>query len=177
MDKEFYLKKQIPVNDDSLNQLDNSDIIKHTLFSLVSVACPKTSKDYAWSMVKRLLKELEEYYDFLKFIQIGNIENLENKIEDINIKNEFDSVGPKDVGTAIQSIIDIFKVRMGKKAGYFFISEFKKTLGDEYHTEIKKMGVDLRLIELKKELHGIIDSGKYKIKDEYNSNIAFIEKK
>jgi hypothetical protein len=176
MDEEYYIKNKTPVNVDKKDTLDNSDVIKHTLFSLVSVAHPKTSKDYAWSMVKRLLKELEVYYGFLKYIKIDNIERLQNNIEDITVMSKFDTVEPKEVGTAIQSIVDVFKVRMGKKAGYFFISEFRDKLGDEYHTEIKKMGVDLRLIDLKKELHEIIDRGEYKIKDEYDSNIAFVKK-
>ena len=40
----------------------------------------------------------------------------------------------------------------------------------------KKMGVDLRLIDLQKQIYGW-DIGKYKIKDKFDSNIAFLEKK
>ena len=65
---------------------------------------------------------------------------------------------------------------MGKKAGYFFLAEFKEVLGEEYHSIIKKMGVDLRLIDLQKEMPGW-DTQNYKIKDEFDSNIAFLEKK
>ena len=32
-----------------------------------------------------------------------------------------------------QSLIDIFKIRMGNKAGYYFIEDFKNDLGSEYH--------------------------------------------
>jgi hypothetical protein len=37
------------------------------------------------------------------------------------------------------------------------------------------MGVDLRLVELQNELYGV-DTDKYKIKDDINSNIAYVEK-
>ena len=97
-------------------------------------------------------------------------------IDDINILSDFNDVEPKQIGEAIQNIVDIFKTRMGNKAGYFFLAEFKEVLGEEYHSIIKEMGVDLRLIDLQKQIYGL-DTGKYKIKDEFDSNIAFLEKK
>ena len=132
-------------------KIQNSDVIKRTLFSLIFVARSKTSKDYAWSIIKKLLVELKENYSFLKYIKIDDIEKLENNICDIKVFSDFNNVEPKRIGSAIQNIIDIFKKRMGKKAGYFFLAEFKEVLGEEYHTIIKKMGVDLRLINYKKK--------------------------
>ena len=157
-------------------KVQNSDVIKRTLFSLIYVARSKTSKDYAWSIIKRLLIELKEDYDFLRYIQIDEIENLEDTIDDITVLSDFNHVEPKKIGGAIQNIVDVFKIRMGKKAGYFFLTEFKDVLGEEYHLIIKKMGVDLRLIDLQKEMPGY-NIREYKIKDEFNSNIAFLEKK
>lgn len=153
-----------------------SDVIKHTLYSLIMVARPKSSKDYAWSIIKRLLAELKTDYDFLKYIHIDEIENLEDTMDDITVMSDLNDIEPKKIGQAIQNIIDIFKTRMGNKAGYFFLTEFKETLGNEYHSIIKEMGVDLRLIELQSKIYGW-DSGKHKIKDKFDSNIAYIEKK
>lgn len=164
-------------NDKQKNEdIQNSDVIRRTLYSLVFVARSKTSKDYAWSIIKRLLSELKTEHDFLKYIHIDEIETLEGTIDDITILSDFDDVDPKRIGEAIQNIVDTFKTRMGKKAGYFFLTEFKETLGYKYHTIIKKMGVDLRLIDLHKEIYGW-DSEKHRIKDRFDSNIAFIEKK
>ena len=157
-------------------EIQNSDIIKHTLYSLIFVARSKTSKDYAWSIIKRLLDELKIDHDFLKYIKIKEIENLEDTIDDITVLSEFNHVESKKIGKAIQSIVDLFKIRMGNKAGYFFLAEFKEVLGNKYHSIIKKMGVDLRLIDLQKQIYGW-ETGEYKIKDEFNSNIAFLEKK
>lgn len=157
-------------------KIKNSDVVRQTLFSLVCVASPKTSDDYAWAIVKRLVGELNSSYDFLKYVKITDLENIQNTINDINISSDINSVDPSEVGMAIQEMVDFFKMRMGAKAGYTFIKEFKDSLGDEYHTKIKKMGVDLRLIDLQNELSGI-DSSSYKIRDHNSSNIAFIEKK
>ena len=157
-------------------EIQNSDVIKHTLYSLIFVARSKTSKDYAWSIIKRLLDELKIDHDFLKYIKINEVENLEDTIDDIKVSSDFNHVEPKKIGKAIQSIVDLFKIRMGNKAGYFFLAEFKEVLGNKYHSIIKKMGVDLRLIDLQKQIYGW-ETGEYKIKDEFNSNIAFLERK
>ena len=162
-------------NEGNLN-INHSDVIKHTLYSLIVVARPKSSIDYAWSIIKRLLAELKTDYDFLKYIHIDEIENLEDTINDIAVTSGLNDIEPKKIGQAIQNIIDIFKTRMGNKAGYFFLTEFKETLGNEYYSIIKEMGVDLRLIDLQSKIYGW-DSGKHKIKDKFDSNIAYIEKK
>jgi len=159
-----------------LYNIDNSDVIKHVIFSLVNVSRPKTSSDYAWAIIKDLLNELNHSYSFLKYIVIDEIESLNDTIDDIDISLKINSVAPIEIGKAIQSFIDIYKIKMGTKAGYFFIQEFKEDLGINYNSIIKEMGVDLRLIELKEELSGI-SSQEIRIKDDVNSNIAFIEKK
>ena len=158
-----------------MDEVNNSDIIKRILYSLITVASNKTSDDYAWSTIKKLLNELKNDYDFLKYVQIGGLESLENNIDDINIISHMNVIEKKELGKAIQDLVDLYKKYLGKKAGYFFISEFKETLGEKYHLIIKDIGVDLRLIDLQNEIYSI-DSKKYKIKDDGSSNIAFVEK-
>ena len=175
MNDEDVTKKQFLNEVAGIYNVENSDVIKHILFSLVNIAGDKTSEDYAWSIVKNLLKELKETYDFLRFIRIDDLEYLENTIDDITVMSDMDHINPIELGKAIQNIIDVFRMRMGNKAGYFFIQEFKNDLGEKYHSIIKKMGVDLRLSDLQNELSGF-DSREYKIKDDSDSNIAFIEK-
>lgn len=160
---------------DELTSINNSDIVEKTLMSLIKVATSKTSDDYAWSAIKNLLKELKSRFSFLKNIKIGKLESLKYTVEDINISEEIDYVDPKEIGKALQNLIDLLKKRLGKKAGYFFLDEFKQTLGERYHSIIKNIGVDLRLIDLQNQLKEL-DSEQYKIKDDHNSNIAFIEK-
>lgn len=175
MNEEEKPQNQFLNNVEGTNNVENSDVVKHILFTLVKVASDKTSKDYAWSVVKNLLKELEETYDFLKFIRIGDLENLKNTIDDITVLSDLNRITPEELGKAIQNIIDVFRMCLGKKAGYFFIQELKNNLGEKYHLIIKKMGVDLRLSDLQNELSGL-DSREYKIKDDRDSNIAFIER-
>ena len=161
---------------DGLYFIENSDIMKHTLASLLNIASNKTSVDYARSSVKNLLRDLEGNYDFLKYVNIKTLKQIEDNIDAINVKSDIDCVRPKEVGKAIQELIDVLKRHLGKKAGYFFIKEFRDDLGDEYHTYIRDLGVNLRIAELQEEL-GKIDVEQYKIKENREINIAFIEKK
>jgi len=165
------------IDSDDAEALDiaNSEVIKHTLISLIIVASSKTSNDYAWAVIKKLLRELKTNYSFLRFIEIGDISSLNYSIEDISVSYDFDKVKSKQVGMSIQNLIDLFKKYLGTKAGYFFIEEFKNVLGEKYHDIIKKMDVDLRLIELQNELFGL-EIKDYKIRESYGSNIAFVEK-
>ena len=161
--------------EDENSEINNSDIIKKTLMALIVVATSKTSDDYAWSSVKTLIQELKSTYDFLKFIKIGKIERINYKIDDIHVANNINDIDPSELGKALQDLIDLLKKRLGNRAGYFFLQEFKQTLGERYHSIIKDIGVDLRLIDLQNQLQGM-DSSEYKIKDDHSSNIAFIEK-
>lgn len=160
----------------NFKSVNNSEIFKHTLISLINVASLKTSNDYAWSSIKKLIKELQVNYDFLMYIHIADIEDLRYSFDDINIVDKINNVDPKKIGEVIQDLVDLLKKYLGKRAGYFFISEFREILGDDYHKILKDMGVDLRLIELQHELKGM-NSGEYHLKDDHNSNIAFIHKK
>jgi len=160
---------------DNIIMIKNSDIIKKTLFTLISVASSKSSNDYAWSIIKSLLKELKGEFDFLKYIIIDDVENLKNTIDDIKVQPDFNKTESKKLGKAIQKIVDMFKTRMGNKAGYFFLKEFRDKLGEDYHSVIKNIGVDLRLIDIQKDLYSV-GGAKYKIKDDSSSNIGFIEK-
>ncbi|RLF34754.1 MAG: hypothetical protein DRM99_05965 [Thermoplasmata archaeon] len=160
----------------TMHRFNNSDVVRHVLFSLINVATNKTSDDYAWSTLKKLLKELEREYSFLKYIEIKHIDYLKYTMDDINIAQQLNQIQVKELGKSIQDLIDLYKKYLGKKAGYFFIKEFKTYLGEEYHSVIKNMGVDLRLIELQNEIKGL-DAHGYKIKEDSSSNIAYVEKR
>jgi len=154
----------------------NSDVIKHVLYSLVNVTSSKTSEEHALLMVKTLLKNLELEYDFLRYIKISDVESVDNNLDVIVVVSDINYVESIRISKAIQEIIDVLKKHLGKKAGYHFIREFRDDLGEDYHSIIKNMGVDLRLVELQDEMYGW-ETKRYKIKDDNNANIAFVEKR
>lgn len=108
----------------NINNVKNTEIFKHTLISIINVASLKTSDNYAWSSQKKLIKDLNPNYDFLRYIHIANIEELTYSTDDIKIDNKINYINPKKIGKAIQDLVDLLKKYLGKKADYFFISEF-----------------------------------------------------
>jgi len=170
------VKKHNSASYKGMFQVENSDIMRHTINSLVHVASTKTSDEYARTSMKNLLNQLIKDYDFLKYIKIKDAKYFENTFDAVSVMSHIDTVESQKVGKAIQSLVDILKKHLGKRAGYFFIQEFRDHLGDEYHLLIKNMGVDLRLSDLQEEFEGL-DSEHFMIKDDVNANIAFIEKK
>jgi hypothetical protein len=142
MSHNFY-KNQIFEED-----IQNSDILRYTLMSLIKVVSRKTSNDYAWSSIKHLLNELETKYSFLNLIQIGETRHLNYAMEDIVVDDNFDDIDPLELGKAIQDLVDLLRKYLGSKAGYFFFKEFKSDLGGKYYNFIRDIGVDLGLLEL-----------------------------
>ena len=59
---------------------------------MISVAKSKTSKDYAWGIIKNLVLEMSVDYDFLHYIQIDKLDNLKGSIDDISVMLDFDTV-------------------------------------------------------------------------------------
>jgi len=57
-----------------------------------------------------------------------------------------------DSGEAINKIVTTMHHSLGKHAGFFFIKELQKRLGDDYISYIKDMGVDLSLLQLESEV-------------------------
>ncbi len=157
-------------------KVKNSDVFKHVLSSLVNVTSSKTSEEHALLMVKTLLKNLELEYDFLRYIKIDDVEGIDNNLDAIVVVSDINYVESIRIGKAIQSLVDVLKKHLGKKAGYHFIREFRDDLGEDYNLIIKNMGVDLRLVELQDEMYGW-ETKRYKIKDDDSANIAFVEKR
>ena len=157
-------------------KVENSDVIKHVLSSLVDVTSSKTSEEHALLMVKTLLKNLELEYDFLRYIKIDDVEGIDNNLDAIVVVSDINYVESIRIGKAIQEIIDVLKKHLGKKAGYYFIREFREDLGEDYHSVIKNMDVDLRLVEMQDKLFGW-DSEKYTIRKDEDENISYVEHK
>ncbi len=127
-------------------------------------------------MVKTLLKNLELEHDFLRHVKIDDVEGIESNLDAIVVVSDINYVESIRIGRAIQEIIDVLKKHLGKKAGYYFIREFREDLGEEYHSIIKNMDVDLRLVEMQDKLFGW-DSEKYTIRKDEDENISYVEHK
>ncbi|KYK30924.1 MAG: hypothetical protein AYK22_08445 [Thermoplasmatales archaeon SG8-52-3] len=128
-------------------QLDNKDILGCILRSTINVIGRRTSESYANIFISKALKDLSEKYRFFKFIEIRGTQYSET-VETVNIDPGLNNVETKEIGKATNDLMIEITKTLGKGAGFYFIREIKETLPFDYELAIKKIGIDLDLIQL-----------------------------
>jgi hypothetical protein len=131
--------------------LERSAVIKNLLSTVIDISGRKTNKGYAISTMDSLIKKLKTRFDFLKHIQIKDTRYSEEE-DLVSVMSDINTIEASEVGKAINEIITTMDRSLGKNAGHFFIKEIQSTLGDEYNSSIKDMGVDLGLLQLEREV-------------------------
>jgi hypothetical protein len=132
-------------------ELEKSDIIKNLLSTVIDISGRKTNKGYAISTMDSLIKKLKTRFEFLKHVQIKDTRFSEDE-DSVSVVSDINAIESSEVGKAINEIITTMDRSLGKNAGHFFIKEIQNTLGDEYNSSIKDMGVDLGLLQLEREV-------------------------
>ena len=139
--------KKIGIDFNRINlaiRYQNKTITTKVLQVLLDVLSSKTSKSSAITMVGETVTLLQGIHTILNYIKI-NISNDEDN-EIFVILSEINSIESYKLGTAFRDIITIIQ----ENHKYIpLIEDFKKQLGDEYLTEIEKLGVNLHFLELK----------------------------
>ena len=132
-------------------ELENSEVFRHVLQTLVNISGRKTTQDHAVTTLSSLIEKLKDKYVFLKHIEIKDTRFLEME-EPVTVMRDIDKVRSDDVGKALYDIIKTMNIALGKDAGHFFIRELKNNIGDVYNSLIEDMGVDLGLMQLEIEV-------------------------
>jgi len=135
-----------------LPDVENSDIMKHVLETLINISSRKTNEGHTILIMDTLMKKLGKKYDFLKHVEIKDTRFLEIN-EPVSVMTDIDKVKSKDMGQAIRDIIMTMNNNLGKDAGHFFIKEFKNNIEESYHSTIEDMGIDLSLMQLEYEVY------------------------
>jgi len=131
---------------DCLTKLENSEVIKRLLYSIIDVISRRSSEDYALVMLGNTINKLQEKYNSLLNINITTtryteIDNL------VNVDSAIDNVDSNELGKAVQDIIRTIVVDLGENAGFFFIKEIKNKIGPNYEMIIRNMGVDFDFMQ------------------------------
>jgi len=142
--------EEIGVNLDVI-QLKRGLVIKHVFKAVICVLSESSTQSYAMLVVGNMLKKFEERYDFLKYIKIDSVRFSEVGDEFI-ISPAIESVRPSELGRSIQKVMEEIIMSLGDEAGLYFIDKFKRRLGKAYVLRIEEMGVNLHMMELKKNL-------------------------
>jgi len=137
--------------DANLAQIDNSEVVRHVLDTLINISGRKTTKGHAVSTMTDLIKKLEGKYDFLKNVEVNDTRFLETS-EPITVMTDINKVKSNELGNALCDIIKTMNIALGKDAGYFFIKEVKDNLQETYSQNFEDMGLDLGLLQLEHEI-------------------------
>ncbi|KYK20787.1 hypothetical protein AYK24_03625 [Thermoplasmatales archaeon SG8-52-4] len=151
MDSSFIKKlDEIGVNLDVI-ELKISLVVKHVLKAILNILKQSSDQKYSILVINNIIKKFEGKYDFLKFVNIDSI-NQSEEGDVIVILPDIESARPSEIGRGLQKIIENLLSSLGDAAGQHFVEKFKKELGRAYVLRIEEMGVNLHMIELKKDL-------------------------
>lgn len=122
----------------------NQRITKKVLQALLDVLSSKTSKSSAIILIGETVVLLQGIHNILNYVKI-NTSN-EEEINIFTVLHEINSIESYKLGAAFRDVITIIQEN---HKNIPLIEDFKKQLGDEYLTEIERLGVNLHFLELK----------------------------
>jgi len=134
-----------------LDDVDNSSIMKTVLSNVLYISQRKSSDINSFVMMSDILKHLSQRYDFLKFVHVDNARFKEEK-DAVQVSDSINNVDSVMLGRAIQDIVTTMTRSLGVSAGFYFIKELQRRLGDDYNNLLEDMGVDLSIMQLEFEV-------------------------
>jgi len=132
-------------------QLKQTLVVKHVFKALVDILSEYSTESYAILMVNNALGKFGDTFEYMKYIRIDGIHFSEG-LDAVIVPTDIESVGGSDLGRGLQKIIESFVQSLGENAGRYFVEKFRERLGKAYVLRIEEMGVNLHLIELKRNL-------------------------
>ncbi|MEM0492503.1 MAG: hypothetical protein QXS02_00880 [Candidatus Thermoplasmatota archaeon] len=134
-----------------MEDVDNSDIIKTVLTNMLNISQRKSSDVNSFTMMDNILKNLSQQYDFLRFVHVNNTRFKEEK-DAVQVSDNVNNVDANMLGRAIQDIVTTMTESLGSSAGFYFIKELQRRLGEDYNTLLEDIGVDLSIMQLEFEV-------------------------
>jgi len=144
--------KDMGVDLDHVNKMlqrpEHEILFKGTLEALIAVMSEKTSTSFAVASIDTLIEKLRDKYAVFRYVQIDKF-RYNDGISAFNIMPEIESADPYQLAKSIQELIKNIQSNFEDKSS-LFIQDFKKKLGDDRLSEIKKIGVNLHILELRR---------------------------
>ncbi len=135
-----------------MSDIQNSDLIKQTIKTLLVITSRRASESVSILLIDTILKTLIGRYNFLKNVKIKSTVGYgEITADAVTVDSDINSVDPFVVGKVIETIIRVICIDLREKAGLFFIKEFKNRVGGNYVSTLREIGVDLDLIQLERD--------------------------
>ncbi len=135
----------------SVIKLRQELLVKQVLKSLIDILSDSSTPSYAVMLVNNTLKNFQVKFDFFKNIKIDGIK-FSQGVDSIEISRDIDSVRPSELGRSLQRVIEQISMALGEDAGKYFVDKFKRRMGRAYLLRMEEIGVNLHMIELKRNL-------------------------
>jgi len=132
-------------------QLSQVLIVQHVLKALIDVLSELSTQSYAILTIDNVIRKLGDEYEFLKYIKIDSMRYSEG-VDAVSVPSDINSVRSSEVGRGIQKIVENIASSLGEDADRHFIEKFKRRLGKAYVLRIEELGVNLHMIELRRNL-------------------------
>ena len=135
-----------------MNQyMENDELIQKVLSSIVSLSRRKTTESHAVYVMDSVLEKLKERHPLLEHVEVQDTTYLEEG-KPVTIMTDVNTIPKQEVAQALQDVIMLTNTSLGRDAGYFFLKELSRLMGDNYISEMKDIGIDLNLMQLEQQI-------------------------
>lgn len=126
----------------NLLEIHTSDVLRRFLRALLDALEKQTSKTFAITFLIKQLTQLQQDYPFFTAVSIQNIRYTLGS-EEIGVQPQIDSIDPKEVGKAINSILQHTDTELIKLGRNSIAGDLKSHLTMEYIAKLGDMGVTI----------------------------------
>ena len=127
-----------------MNKLSNAEILNYVLDCMLRVVGKKKSNLFAITTLAEIIKNLEQKHPFLRYITIDTKVFSETWIA-VSVDQEIDTIEEKQIGRAVNDIINKLSKCIKSDEGYYIIREIRDELKYEMETNLQRFGVDLNI--------------------------------
>ena len=124
--------------------VDNTEIMKYTIQTLIKIMGRRTSENFAYSTLNKIIDQLSSKYDFLKYIKINDTTYSEDA-NTIATDTEINKVNAEEMVKCIKELADLVTSAIGENADYFFIREVRDNFSNEYEPKVKDFLLNLNM--------------------------------
>jgi citrate lyase gamma subunit len=124
----------------------NFEIAKNVMQTLHNRIKRRSDEEHAIKILSSVVQQLQRKYDFLKYIKI-----VDNRYHDefniVHIDKEINSVQTDQFYAAINDLMKETIIQLKRVADYFFIREYKQSLGVKDESKLKSKGINLDVMQ------------------------------
>jgi len=150
LNEEYIFKIESIGVDLDVIQYNHVLVIKHVIKALIDVLSDRSSETNSVLMINNLLRKFESNFLYFGLIDI-DITNITDGLNAIHVSEEIKAYRTSEIGRGLQKIIEEITKELGEDGGKRFLEYFKKRLGSAYILKIEGMGVNLHMIELRRD--------------------------